>query len=144
MAVPVIAVLTKYEALIDRVKDRARESGGRPATKQDVISYLDESVICSIKKTAHPPAAYVQTHRRYLSMGKVSHCSSNNSDDTVQTRVRVATYSPTRPTERSRTKTLLPYLQWHSRVRRRSHARWHSTGCSICPSVAFLYHHHLM
>ena len=66
MAVPVIAVLTKYEALIGRVKDRAKESGGRPVTKKDVMSYLEESVLCPIKKTAHPPAAYVQTHRRYL------------------------------------------------------------------------------
>ena len=50
MVVPVIAVLTKYEALIDRVKDRAKERGGRPVTKNDVMSYLDESVLCPIKR----------------------------------------------------------------------------------------------
>ena len=56
-----IAVLTKYEALINRVKDRAKESGGRPVTKIDIMS-LDENVLCPIMKTAHQPAAYVQTH----------------------------------------------------------------------------------
>ena len=66
MVVPVIAVLTKYEALVDRVKDRAKETGGRPVTKKDIMSYLDESVLCPMKKTAHPPAAYVQTHRGYF------------------------------------------------------------------------------
>ena len=63
MVVTVIAVLTKYEALIDRVKDRAEENGGGPVTKKDIMSYLDQNVLCPIKKTAHPPAAYVQTHR---------------------------------------------------------------------------------
>ena len=63
MVVPLIAVLTKYEALVDRVKDMAEANGGRPVTKKDVKSYLDENVLDSLKKSAHPPAAFVQTHR---------------------------------------------------------------------------------
>ena len=64
MVVPVIAVLTKYEALVDRVKDIVGESKGN--MKKEVKLYLDKNVLCPMKKTAHPPAAYVQTHRGWL------------------------------------------------------------------------------
>ena len=58
-----IAVLTEYEAGIDRVMNM--DNGGKPMTGKDVLSYLDEHVLSPIKKTTHPPAAYVQTHRGY-------------------------------------------------------------------------------
>ena len=63
MVVPVVAVLTKYEALVDRIKDA---SGGNPVTKKDIKLYLDKNVLDPIKNTAHPPAAYVQTHRGWF------------------------------------------------------------------------------
>jgi hypothetical protein len=63
MVVPVVAVLTKYEALVDRIKDA---SGGSPVTKKDIKLYLDKNVLDPIKNTAHPPAAYVQTHREWF------------------------------------------------------------------------------
>jgi len=42
----VIAVLTKYEALVDRVKD---ELGGRPVTKRDVLNYAKMNVFDPLK-----------------------------------------------------------------------------------------------
>jgi len=59
MVVPVMAVLTKYEALVNRIQDA---SGGNPVTKKDIKLYLDKHVLGPIKNTAHPPAASVQAH----------------------------------------------------------------------------------
>ena len=59
--VPVIAVLTKYEALVDRVK---LESKGRKVTKNEVLNYLDKEVMVPLKAAKSKPAAIVQTHRK--------------------------------------------------------------------------------
>jgi len=59
----VIAVLTKYEALVDRVKD---EHGGRPVTKRDILNYAKENIFDPLKNVVHSPAAIVQTHRESL------------------------------------------------------------------------------
>jgi len=40
MVVPVVAVLTKYEALVDRLQDA---SGGNPVTKKDIVSGQERS-----------------------------------------------------------------------------------------------------
>jgi len=58
----VIAVLTKYEALVDRVK---YENGGR-ATIRDVSSYAKKNVFDPLKSNMHAPAAIVKTHRESL------------------------------------------------------------------------------
>jgi hypothetical protein len=58
--VPVIAVLTKYEALVDRVKD---ESKGRQVAKKDILNYAKKNIFDPLKNVAHAPAAIVQTHR---------------------------------------------------------------------------------
>jgi hypothetical protein len=58
--VPVIAVLTKYEALVDRVKD---EFKGRPMAKKDILNYAKKNIFDPLKNVAHAPAAIVQTHR---------------------------------------------------------------------------------
>ena len=47
-----IAVLTKYEALVDRVKD---EHGGRPVTKRDVLNYAKENIFDLLKNVVHSP-----------------------------------------------------------------------------------------
>ncbi|KAF8505406.1 hypothetical protein F5888DRAFT_432629 [Russula emetica] len=57
--VPVIAVLTKYEALVDRVKDK---HGGKSVTARDVLNYAKENVINPLKNVTHAPLAIVQTH----------------------------------------------------------------------------------
>ncbi|KAF8495150.1 hypothetical protein F5888DRAFT_1616146 [Russula emetica] len=57
--VPVIVILTKYEALVDRVKD---EHGGRSVTARDVLNYAKENVIDPLKNVTHAPVAIVQTH----------------------------------------------------------------------------------
>jgi len=59
----VIVVLTKYEALVDRVKD---EHGGRPVTKRDILNYAKKNVFDPLNKVVHSPAAIVQTHRESL------------------------------------------------------------------------------
>jgi len=59
----VIAVLTKYEALVGRVKD---ECGGRVVTKGDVLNYAKKNVSDPLKNVMHLPAAIVQTHRELL------------------------------------------------------------------------------
>ncbi len=56
-----IAVLTKYEALVDRVKD---EHGERPVTKKDVLNYAKKTVFDRLNVCS--PAAIVQTHRESL------------------------------------------------------------------------------
>ena len=58
-----IAVLTKYEILVDRVKD---ELGGRPVTKRDVLNYAKRNVFDPLKNVMHPPDAIVKTHRKTL------------------------------------------------------------------------------
>jgi hypothetical protein len=56
----VIAVLTKYEALVDRVKD---EYKGRHVSKRDILNYTQKNVRDPLKDVTHAPAAIVQTHR---------------------------------------------------------------------------------
>ncbi len=56
-----IAVLTKYEVLVDRVKD---ELGGRLVTKRDVANYAHRNVLDSLMNVVHSPAAIVQTHHK--------------------------------------------------------------------------------
>jgi len=55
----VIAVLTKYEALVDRVK---YEHGKRVVTKRDILSYAKKNVFDPLTNVMHSPAAIVQTH----------------------------------------------------------------------------------
>ena len=57
---PVIAVLTKYEALVDRVKGESKE---RQAEKKDILSYAKVNILDPLKNVTHKPAAIVQTHR---------------------------------------------------------------------------------
>jgi hypothetical protein len=59
----VIAVLTKYEALIDRVKG---EYKGRQVAKSDILNYAKMNVFNPLKNVTHVPAAIVQTHRESL------------------------------------------------------------------------------
>jgi hypothetical protein len=59
--VPVIAVLTKYEALVDRVK---AEYKGRQVAKSDILNYAKVNVLHPLKNVTHVPAAIVQTHRK--------------------------------------------------------------------------------
>jgi len=54
----VIVVLTKYEALVDRVKD---EHGGIPVTKRDVANYAKMNVYDPLKKV-YSSAPIVKTH----------------------------------------------------------------------------------
>ena len=58
--VPVIAVLTKYEALVNRVKD---EYKGRQMAKVDILNYAKQNVLDPLKNVTNKPAAIVQTHR---------------------------------------------------------------------------------
>ena len=58
---PVIAVLTKYEALVDRVKD---EYKGRQVAKSDILNYVKKNVLDPLKNVTHAPIAIVQTHRK--------------------------------------------------------------------------------
>jgi len=58
--VPVIAVLTKYEALVDRVKD---EYQGQVA-KRDILNYAKKNVFNPLKNVKHAPVAIVQTHHK--------------------------------------------------------------------------------
>ncbi|KAI0277388.1 hypothetical protein BGY98DRAFT_623455 [Russula aff. rugulosa BPL654] len=59
--VPVIAVLTKFEALVDRVKD---EYKGRQVAKNDILKYARENVFNPLKSVTHAPVAIVQTHHK--------------------------------------------------------------------------------
>ena len=54
-----IAVLTKYEALVDRVKDEYKGQ----AAKREILNYAKKNVIDPLKNATHAPAAIVQTHR---------------------------------------------------------------------------------
>jgi hypothetical protein len=55
----VIAVLTKYEALVARVKD---EYKGRQVVKSDTLNYAKKNILDPFKNVTHAPAAIVQTH----------------------------------------------------------------------------------
>ena len=55
-----IAVLTKFEALVDRVKG---ENKGRQVAKSDISNYAKKNVFNPLKSVTHIPAAIVQTHR---------------------------------------------------------------------------------
>ena len=57
---PVIAVLTKYEALVDRVKN---EYKGRHMAKSDILNYVKKNVSDPLKNVTYAPIAIVQTHR---------------------------------------------------------------------------------
>ena len=57
---PVIAVLTKYEALVDRVKGESKE---RQVDKKDILSYAKVNILDPLKNVTYKPAAIVQTHR---------------------------------------------------------------------------------
>ncbi|KAI0269576.1 hypothetical protein BGY98DRAFT_1190297, partial [Russula aff. rugulosa BPL654] len=59
--VPVIAVLTKFEALVDRVKG---EYKGRQVAKNDILNYARENVFNPLKSVTHAPVAIVQTHHK--------------------------------------------------------------------------------
>jgi hypothetical protein len=70
MTVPVIAVLTKYEALVDRVKG---EYEGRQVAKSDILNYAKKEVLDPLKNVANAPAAIVQTHRElFLSINIIT------------------------------------------------------------------------
>ena len=58
-----IVVLTKYEALVDRVKD---EHGGRPVTKRDILNYAKKNVFDPLNNVVHLPVTIVQTHHESL------------------------------------------------------------------------------
>ena len=58
---PVIAVLTKYEALVDRVKDECK---GRRVARSDILNYAKKNVFDPLKSVTHAPVAFVQTHRK--------------------------------------------------------------------------------
>jgi hypothetical protein len=56
----VVAVLTKYEALVDRVKG---EYNGRQVAKNDILDYTKKNVLDPLKNVTNAPTAIVQTHR---------------------------------------------------------------------------------
>ena len=58
-----IAVLTKYECLVDRVKHESNLKG-RKITKYDVSNYVKKEVLDPLKAIKNKPAAIVQTHRK--------------------------------------------------------------------------------
>ena len=55
-----VAVLTKYEALVDRVKG---EYKGRRVAKSDILDYTKKNVFDPLKNVTNAPTAIVQTHR---------------------------------------------------------------------------------
>ena len=58
-----IAILTKYEALVDRVK---AEYIGKQMGKSDTLNYTKKNIFNPLKSVKHKPAAIVQTHRESL------------------------------------------------------------------------------
>jgi hypothetical protein len=56
----VVAVLTKYEALVDRVKN---EYNGRQMAKSDILNYTKKNIFDPLKNVTYAPVAIVQTHR---------------------------------------------------------------------------------
>jgi hypothetical protein len=59
----VIVILTKYEALVDRVKSEYK--GGQVA-KSDILNYAKENILDPLRNVAYAPSAIVQTHRKSL------------------------------------------------------------------------------
>ncbi|EIM79218.1 uncharacterized protein STEHIDRAFT_116689 [Stereum hirsutum FP-91666 SS1] len=59
VGVPVIVVLTMYEALAERVKDKLL---GREPSKEEVRRHAQKNIMKPMRRTAYPPAGYVQTH----------------------------------------------------------------------------------
>jgi hypothetical protein len=57
----VIAILTKYEALVDRVKNEYKE---RQVEKYDILDYVKKNVFNPLKDVTYAPVAIVQTHRK--------------------------------------------------------------------------------
>ncbi len=55
-----IAILTKYEALVDRVKG---ENKGRQVAKSEILNYAKKNVFNPLKNVTYVPVAIVQTHR---------------------------------------------------------------------------------
>ena len=55
-----IAILTKYEALVDRVKDEYR---GKPVSKRDVLNYTKKNILDPLTNGKHAPEAIIQIHR---------------------------------------------------------------------------------
>ena len=60
-----IAVLTKYEALVDRVKLDVNLRG-RKVTKHDILNYANKEVFMPLGAVKNKPAAIVQTHGKLL------------------------------------------------------------------------------
>ena len=58
-----IAVLTKYEALVDRVKLESNLKE-RKVTSRDVFNYVNREVLGPLQAIKNKPAAIVQTHRK--------------------------------------------------------------------------------
>jgi hypothetical protein len=105
----VIAVLTKYEALVDRVKG---ECGARVPTRTDVSKYAKKNVIDPLKNTGQL-AAFVQTHRK-SAFELLFPCKI--SDVTVQIKVKVVNCWLKRHMKPSRMKHLPLFLQWLSKI----------------------------
>jgi hypothetical protein len=57
----VIAVLTKFEILVDRVKAEYKKT---QAANSDILNYVKKNVIDPLKNVACAPVAIVQTHRK--------------------------------------------------------------------------------
>ena len=57
-----IAILTKYEALVDRLKLESNLKG-RKVTNWDVLNYANKEVLGPLQAIKNKPAAIVQTHR---------------------------------------------------------------------------------
>ena len=57
-----IAILTKFEALVDRVKD---EYKGQTA-KKEILNYAKKNIFDPLKNVAYAPVAIVQTHRKFF------------------------------------------------------------------------------
>ncbi|KAF8502139.1 hypothetical protein F5888DRAFT_1918820 [Russula emetica] len=58
--VPVIAVLTKYEALVDRMKSEHEERN----VAINTLNYAKKHIFNPLKKVTHAPVAIVQTHHK--------------------------------------------------------------------------------
>ena len=58
-----IVILTKYEALVDRVK--GEHKGGQVA-KSDIVNYAKKNVLDPLTNVTYAPSAIVQTHRKSL------------------------------------------------------------------------------
>ncbi|KAE9400639.1 hypothetical protein BT96DRAFT_818949 [Gymnopus androsaceus JB14] len=80
--VPVIAVLTKYEAFVERVKDKL----GREPRKKELLIYAERDIMSPMRTTVHPPAGYVQTHHHGDGCALLSQKTQREiKDDTLAT-----------------------------------------------------------